>query len=272
MAGWLENDVALITGGGSGLGLALVRRFLNEGAKVAVLEVSQGKADAVRREFGDAVVVTIGDVRSLDDNDAAVSAAVARFGKLDVFVGNAGIVDNLSPLAETPAERLSDTFDEVMGINVKGYILGARAAMGELKKSRGAMVFTASTAAFIPGGAGIFYTASKHAVVGVVRELAYQLAPYVRVNGVGPGPMRTDLRGSSASQLNESVFAPNDDEAFQALAKLFPLARFEPEDYTGIFVALASRANSSTTTGEVINAGNGLGIRGTMTLSGGIAN
>ena len=265
---WLDGDVALITGGGSGLGRALVARFIQEGCQVAVLEASHEKATALTRDFAGKVTVVVGDVRSLSDNRRAVDAALDRFGKLDVLVGNAGIMDLPTLLTQLPEDRLDAAFDEVMGVNVKGYILAAYAAAPHLVKTRGSIVFTASSASFIPGGGGIFYTASKHAVVGVVRELAYQFAPDIRVNAIGPGPMRTDLRGSRALGMQNTVFSPQVAAIADAVKSAFPLPCMEPEDYTGLYVALASRANAATTTGEVINAADGLGIRGTMAVTG----
>lgn len=266
--GWLAGDVAFITGGGSGLGRALVERFIAEGAKIVVLEYSPEKSAALVRDFGDDVAVVTGDVRSIADNKEAVTLAVKRFGKLDILVGNAGIMDMPALLMDLPEESLDAVFDELMAVNVKGYILAARAAAEELRKTRGCMVFTASSASFIPGGGGIFYTTSKHAVVGVVRELAYQLAPDVRVNGVGPGPMRTDMRGSKALGMQDVLFSPEDESIRAGLRAIFPLACDDPADYAGLFVALASRRNAATTTGEVINAADGLGIRGHMAVTG----
>ena len=91
MNGWLQNEVALITGGGSGLGLALVERFLQEGASVAVLERSAEKCADLEQEFAGKVLAIQGDVCSAADNQKAVAATVARFGKLDCFIGNAAV-------------------------------------------------------------------------------------------------------------------------------------------------------------------------------------
>ena len=96
--GWLEGEVALITGGGSGLGLALVERFLEEGAHVGVLQRSQEKVDALNKRFGDKIVTVAGDVANFADNVRAVNATVERFGKLDCFVGNAGIWDHYADI------------------------------------------------------------------------------------------------------------------------------------------------------------------------------
>src|SRR3954462_1546245 len=156
--GWLAGDVALITGGGSGLGRALVDRFLAEGARVGVLEHSLERAAQLEADLGQAVVVTRGDVRSLDDNRAAVAATVERFGRLDAFVGNAGIQDAPIALEDLSDEQLERGVEEVFGVNVKGYIFGARAAVAELLSTGGSMVFTSSSACAFAGGGGILYT------------------------------------------------------------------------------------------------------------------
>ena len=90
---WLENEVAVVTGSGSGIGRAVVARFVEEGAKVVAFDMSGERLAALKDEVGDSVAVVSGDVRSLVDNRRAVAAAVSEFGKLTVFVGNAGIHD-----------------------------------------------------------------------------------------------------------------------------------------------------------------------------------
>jgi len=91
--GWLDDTVVLVTGAGSGLGRAIVDRFLAEGARVGVLEIDAAKAGAVRAADGARVHVTVGDATRLADNERAVAGTVAAFGRLDVFVGNAGLWD-----------------------------------------------------------------------------------------------------------------------------------------------------------------------------------
>ena len=122
----------------------------------------------------------------------------APFGKLDVFVGNAGIFDVYAKLAELPDDELMRAYNELFRVNVGGCIFGARAAVAELRRTGGSMIFTASVAGLNSGGGGALYTASKHAVVGLIRELAVELAPDIRVNGVAPGGTMTDLRGLAA--------------------------------------------------------------------------
>jgi NAD(P)-dependent dehydrogenase (short-subunit alcohol dehydrogenase family) len=91
--GWLDGQVALVTGGGSGIGRAVVARFVEEGARVGVLDRVAARAEQLRSEFGSAVVVRAGDVAQLADNRRAVAETVAAFGRLNIFVGNAGVFD-----------------------------------------------------------------------------------------------------------------------------------------------------------------------------------
>ena len=91
--GWLEGQVAIVTGGASGLGRAIVERFIGEGARVGVLDRAKEKSEQLQSELGDRVLTVLGDVTALEDNQRVVDATVRRFGKLDCFVGNAGIWD-----------------------------------------------------------------------------------------------------------------------------------------------------------------------------------
>jgi cis-2,3-dihydrobiphenyl-2,3-diol dehydrogenase len=266
--GWLENNVAIVTGGGSGLGRALVDRFIEEGANLGVLERSAEKVEKLTAELGDRVVVVHGDVSSYEDNVAVVRDTVHRFGRLDTFVGNAGIWDFSTKLVDLDEEKLDPLFDEVFHINVKGYLYGAKAAVKELAASGGSIVFTVSNAGFYAGGGGPLYTASKHAVVGLVRELAFELAPKVRVNGVAPGAMSTDLRGPASIGLADT------DVSSLPLADLVrdftPLQELRPAaDCTAHYVLLASKENSRTATGTIINCDGGMGVRGLVETAGG---
>jgi NAD(P)-dependent dehydrogenase (short-subunit alcohol dehydrogenase family) len=261
--GWLDGDVVAITGAGSGIGRALVDRFISEGARVGVLEINPEKAQALRDHFGDSVVVVEGDATRFADNERAVTATAGAFGKLDTFVANAGLWDYRMSLDALPADAIDGAFDEVFGLNVKACLLGAKASVDALRASRGSMIFTVSNAGFWPGGGGPLYTASKHAVMGLVKQLAYELAPEIRVNGVAPGGMATDLRGPRALGLQDvalGVVVPNLPEM---LAKGGTLEiALQPEDYTGTYVLLASRTNSRSTTGSVHNCDGGMGVAG----------
>src|SRR5580693_9471869 len=266
--GWLENKVALITGGASGLGRAIVERFIEEGANVGVLDRARERSTDLAKQFGDRVEAVVGDVTVLADNHRAVAETVRRFGRLDCFVGNAGIWDFNMSLVDLPEDRIGQAFDELFAVNVKGYLLGAKAAYRELAKARGCIIYTVSNAGFYPCGGGPLYTASKHAVVGLIRQLAYELAPRIRVNGVAPGAIPTDLRGPHSLQMAERSIAAL--PLREMVERGLPLGKLpEPRDYTGSYVLLASAENSSTATGGVILCEGGIGIRGFTDAAGG---
>jgi NAD(P)-dependent dehydrogenase (short-subunit alcohol dehydrogenase family) len=186
---------------------------------------------------------------------------VNAFGKLDVFVGNAGVFDGFVALQRLPEEAIGPAFDEIFHVNVKGYLLGAKTALPELLKTSGNMIFTASAAGFYPGGGGPLYTASKHAVVGLVRQLAYELAPSIRVNGVAPGGTITDL--GIGPSLKPHAGVPPDVDSKEALIRSRNPLRIamRPEDHAGAYVLLASEPGKAMT-GEIIHSDGGLGVRG----------
>ena len=259
--GWLDGQVALVTGGGSGIGRAVVARFIEEGARVGVMERVATRADQLRTDFGDAVIGIAGDVAHLADNHRAVGETVRAFGRLDVFVGNAGIFDVYAKLAEFDDDKLGAAYDELFGVNVKGAIFGAKAALPELAKTAGCMVFTASVAGFNSGGGGALYTASKHAVVGLIRQLAVELGPDIRVNGVAPGGTMTDLRGlaSLGNDDRSSFAAPGMADRLRTHNPLH--IALEPDDIAGAYAFLASRGSARGITGTIVTVDAGATLR-----------
>ena len=259
--GWLDGQVALVTGGGSGIGRAVVARYIEEGARIVVMERVATRGDELRGKFGDKVVPIAGDVASLADNTRAVAEAVRAFGRLDVFVANAGIFDVYEKLAEFDEARLGPAFDELFGVNVKGVVFGAKAALPELTKTRGCMVFTASVAGFNSGGGGALYTASKHAVVGLIRQLAAELGPEIRVTGVAPGGTLTDLRGlQTLGNDDRSQFS--DPGVADRLRAANPLhIALTPGDIAGAYVFLAARSSAAGITGTVVTVDAGSSLR-----------
>lgn len=261
--GWLNGDVALVTGANSGIGLAVVRRFLAEGAKgVGVLIRSAAQADVMREEFGERIAITVGDVRAPEANAAAVETTLRAFGKLDTLVGNAGVWDHFASLRKFDGDTLKATFEEVFGVNVLGYLLAAHAAAPALRETRGSMIFTLSNASFYAGGGGPVYVASKHAGVGLVKQLAYEFAPEIRVNAVAPGGTVTPLKGPQA--LGRENDRLSDIPGFaDTVAEAMPLGFIaQPEDHSGHYVLLASRENSPATTAAILQSDCGWEIRG----------
>src|ERR1700739_614881 len=274
MSGWLKDYVALITGGGSGIGRAVAERFLAEGAYVTIVgrnfdqlvEVAHACADPSRIHAFQA------DGRASEQLHRAVADTVQRFGKLDTLVANAGIWDSQRQLTKLTAAQLEETFDEVFAINVKGYVLAAEASWRELVKTRGSIVMTLSNASFYVNGGGPIYTASKHACLGLMRELAYELAPKVRVNGVACGAMNTALRGPAALDMQDRTlaasFAKKQPDDPPPPIPLYDSST-DPKDFTGSYVLLASREQSGPITGQAISVDGGIGVRGVATAAGG---
>jgi len=272
--GWLEGEVALVTGGSSGIGRAVVNRYIEEGARVGVVDIVQDRLDELAAAYGDRVVCVHGDVTRLEDNHRAVAQTVKTFGKLDVFVANAGLGDAFREIVDIPEDRLAKAYDEIFDVNVKAVILGARVAIGELLKTNGSIIITLSNSSFYPDGGGVLYVASKHAVLGVMRQLAHEFAPFVRVNAVSPGGTKTDKRMPASFGLDErgerirtQTHPSNIDAAVEAVTPLRMHAM--PADHAGAYVLLASRRDSRAMTGSVIKTEAGLGVRGLRRVRGG---
>lgn len=259
--GWLKGYIALITGGTGGIGSAVVRRYVKEGAKVAVMGRNQNELLTLECELGDSIITICGDVTSYQDNERAVRETVNAFGKLDVFVGNAAVFDYFTRLERIPPAELEKSFQALFSVNVQGYLMGAQAAIPELRKTKGSMIFTLSNSAFYAGGGGILYVTSKHAVVGLVKQLAFELAPDIRVNGVAPGATNTAM--SSLEGLNAHSIPLNELPDFEKQAsQAVPLQKIaQPDAHTGHYVLLASRENSELTTATIIHSDGGWEVR-----------
>lgn len=249
----LQGKTALITGAASGIGRAVAVRFLAEGANVVAFD--RVASDWSGQAVAGSCASVVGDVRSAADNRRAVDLAVGRFGRLDVFVGNAGLYDNRRPLRSFSAPELDAAFDELFGVNVKGYLLGALAAADALAKARGCILFTSSVSGAHAGFGGALYVAAKHAVNGLTKQLALELAPDIRVNAVAPGYVPTGLRGLESLGQEASTPGPTADQ--------LPLhALPSAEDFAAAYVFLASDACARTATGSVLALDGGAAARG----------
>ena len=250
------------TGGGSGIGRAAVDAFVREGARVAVLELDAAKCAALEGELGAGSVVAVqGDATSAQANRELVGAAVARWGRLDVAATFVGVFDLYTRLLDLPEERLEVVFDEVFHLNVLSPMLTARAAAPALAAAHGSLVVTLSTSSSYVGRGGPLYVASKHALLGVVRQLAHELAPEVRVNGVAPGgTLATDLRGPRSLGLADRRLADRPGREDELRARTPLQVALRPEDHAGSYVFLASD-EARGITGEVLRSDGGIGVR-----------
>lgn len=268
---FLDGKVALVTGGGSGIGRAVVDRFVQEGAKVGVLEISPQKVKKLEVEYAaDSVVVTQGDATSEADNVRAVADTVSAFDRLTTLVCVVGAFDfftELPALPKLPTGELTAAFDQLFGINVKSTLLSVKAASEQLIQQCGDIVLTVSYAGFFPGGGGPLYTASKFGIRGLVSELAYELAPKVRVNGVAPGGTITELHGIPALGNHEHRLKDVPDIETIIAANPLGLAA-QPQDHAWVYAFLASRERAPAVTGTIIHSDGGLSIRGMTRMAG----
>lgn len=247
----------LVTGGSSGIGRAVVDEFVRLGDNVVVLDRDEPPGD-----LANVATLVTGDVRRPEDNERAVSAALDLHGRLDVFVGNAGIHDGGFGVRDLSPAELADVVRRVFEVDVLGYLLGANAAAKHLVASRGCMVFTLSDASFAVSGvgAGIGYAIAKHGALGLMRHLAADLAPDVRVNAVAPGGIVTQLQAAAPGAGTRPLF--DDPDAVQAAVRnLNPLNLvLTPEQIAPLYPFLASPAAMGMT-GEVLRPDGGLSVR-----------
>ena len=234
--GRLEGKVAVVTGAGSGIGRATVRRFVDEGASVVAADRDLEAARACVERLHNAVAIEA-DVTRREDVARAVELARTQLGSLDVYFNNAGIPETVKPLAEIARTE----WDAVIDANLTALFLAAQVAAPHLHG--GTLLVTGSIIANRPRPGLAAYVASKAGVVGLARALAVELAPDVRVNVINPGPANTPM-------LDGFGF---DSDPAQAL----PLKRLiEPEDIAAAAVYLASD-DATAITGAVFNVDGG---------------
>jgi NAD(P)-dependent dehydrogenase (short-subunit alcohol dehydrogenase family) len=244
--GRLDGRVAVVTGAGSGNGLAIATRYAREGAAVSIGEFSEPRGEAAEvaivRSGGRAMFVPT-DVRSWEDVDRLIGRTIEEFGRLDVIVNNAGVLDGYATCLDTSVEL----FEEVMAINVRGVFFGCKRALAEMVPAgSGKIVNIASVAGLVAMGGGCTYTMSKHAIVGLTRQLACEYGPRgIRVNAVCPGTIATALRQNSMEILGE--MAPEMGTAgvgamsLERLSQIVPLgARGSADDVAAAALFLAS--------------------------------
>ena len=241
----LKDRVAIVTGGGSGFGAAICRRFMEEGAKIVLVDCRADRGDVIAREIGATFVEA--DVASEDDTRRMIATAVDRFGRLDIVVNNAG-----APQAPTPVTDTDERdFDRLMAVNAKAIFLAAKYAVPVMRHQGGGVILnTVSVAAIRPRPNLTAYNASKGAALVLSKSLAIELAPdRVRVNAVCPGPGDTPML---------ATFVGGDSDAHRAaFLQSIPLGRLcAPSDIASTMVFLASD-EASFITGAVIEVDGG---------------
>lgn len=238
--GGFDGKVALVTGGGIGIGLATAHAFAREGAKVVIgnrdMERGEAVVKAIQSDGGEASFLRT-DVSSEEDVQALVEHAVSTYGKLDVAFNNAGVEGLIAPLAG----QTDENYNYVMNINVKGVWLSMKYQIPQMLKTGGGAIVNNSSVAGLIGfpGAGI-YCASKHAVMGLTKSAALEYsADGVRVNAVNPAVIDTSM----ADRLADGIGAAKED-----LSAMHPIGRIGmPDEVANTVLWLCSDKSSFVT-------------------------
>jgi NAD(P)-dependent dehydrogenase (short-subunit alcohol dehydrogenase family) len=245
----LSGKTAVITGAARGIGLAVSTRFLSEGAQVFLVDRDEGPLKEAAASLGRPLDVAwlAADVRNPTEVEGYVRACVEKFGGIDILIDNAGIEGKLAPLTEAKDEDFQLVFD----VNVKGAWYGVKFAAPEIAKRGGGSIVITSSVAGLIGSAGLGpYVASKHAVIGMMKCAAIELAPLgIRVNTVNPGPIETRMMRSI-----EKMASPEAPEAVKAgFNAMVPLKRYGlPEEVAALMLFLASDDASYCTGGTYL--------------------
>ena len=241
----LKNKVVLVTGGTGGIGSAIVRGFLAEGAKVAFSSTSQAKADALLAELkaGNQVAAFIADMTKEEEIKNFVENAKKHFGTIDIVVPNAGYEGKAHPVQDMTL----DLFDQVYMLNVFSVMLTMKyAAPTLIEKKSGAIVVVASAAAYEPTAGNSAYVSSKYAVSGLTKCVALELGPLgINVNYVCPGPVDTPMM----VRIEKDFFPQlSHAEAMAALAGAYAMDKryAKPEEVANAVLYLASEVSAHT--------------------------
>ncbi|MEZ5279046.1 MAG: SDR family oxidoreductase [Acidimicrobiales bacterium] len=202
-SGRLEGQVAIITGAGSGIGAASARRFVEEGAKVLIADMTDKKAVPLAEELGDAAEFFQADVSREDDVEAMVGAALAKWGRLDIMFNNAGFGGAIGPVETLTVDDFDITFD----VLVKGVFLGIKHATPIMREQgSGSIINTASVAGLQAGWSPHLYSVAKAAVIHMTKSMALELGEYgVRCNCICPGIIATPLAAGFAKATDEQL-------------------------------------------------------------------
>jgi len=253
--GRLQGKVALITGGGGGIGAETARLFVSEGARVVLADVQESVLKPLVQELGDAASHVVTDVADEGQMKRAVDVTLERHGRLDVLFANAGIEGRVVPLTDYP---LAD-FQRVLNVNVVGVFLGLKYAIPVMQKQGGGSIIITSSIAGLKGSAGLSaYATSKHGLVGLMRSAVLEVGTTgVRINTIHPSPIETRMMRS----IEDGASPGHGDAAKKQFAASIPAGRYgTPSEVAQTALFLASD-DSRFCTGGRYSVDGGMSVR-----------
>jgi NAD(P)-dependent dehydrogenase (short-subunit alcohol dehydrogenase family) len=253
--GKLDGKVCVVTGAAGSLGLASTEAFLAEGAKVLLVDrTNQQLAEAAKvlEKYKDRFAIIAANVTEISETTKYIDAAVKVFGQIDVLFSNAGISGVIAPIAEYPDEL----FDQVMAVNVRASFLAIKYAQPFMNDG-GSIIVTSSVVGVTSDPVICAYATSKHAVIGLVRTAAKELAARnIRVNIVAPGP----IDNSFQKNIEDGITVATGRDGTKLLNSIIPLHRHAKADEVAKMVLFLASSESSFSTGSVFMADGGMHV------------
>ena len=250
----MNNKVCVITGGAGSIGLESARRMYDEGARLMLVDLDKQKLSTVQASFEDRdrVAIFAADVSNSKQTQDYISETVRKWGKLDVLFANAGFSGTNASVAEYPEEL----FDKVIAVNVRGSFLACKYAVPEMNDG-GSIIITSSIMGVTARPNSIAYITSKHAVIGLMRGLAKEVAPRnIRVNVLAPGPVDNAFQ----LEIEDRISKATGIDATRMLNDWIPLGRHASAEEIANAAYFLASDQSSFSTGGVFMADGGMHI------------
>jgi NAD(P)-dependent dehydrogenase (short-subunit alcohol dehydrogenase family) len=242
----LEDKVAIITGGAGGIGKATAKLFLEEGAKVVIVDLNKEVLEKAAYELDhENLSYCVADVSIATDNDKFVAHTIEVYGKIDIFFANAGIEGPSKPISDYP----DDQFNQVIAVNLKGVWLGCKHVIPKMEQ--GASVMITSSVAGLKGFPGLgAYVATKHAIVGIMRVAALENSERkIRVNTIHPGPVNNDMM----RRIEKDMDSEHPEQVMKSFESTVPFGRYvESSEIADMALFLASDDSKFITGGTHI--------------------
>lgn len=251
----LENKVAVVTGASSGVGRETALLFAKEGAAVIAVARRQERLEGLVKEceekgYKGTIVPYVGDISKEETNNGMIDLAIEKFGHFDILINNAGMMDNFAPVDELDSELMK----RLMEVDVYGpaYAMRKAARVFQSTKVKGSIVTIASIAGICGGKSGAAYTMAKHAVIGLVKNTAFNYRDSLRCNAICPGGIMTEMVGPDAFKN-----ASQKGLASAMLSSAFNTPMATPLQIAEVALFLASD-ESSIVNGAIVTADSGL--------------